>query len=282
MADKLIAVIDWQGPGVFYLNFYNLSGELQNTYTLSDVYYETDCIAMDGNNNVYYIKDSNHLTKIDSGGNELLSVEIVTYPESIAMGADGYLYTRDCGGDNEIHKRSLTDFSSISHITLSGINYYGLVLDSDGNSYTVNWSTHKIEKWSSAGIMLASYDVSNYQSSSLGLYGNYLIRTADTGSGYSYIMHKDLDAAPSTFSLTNINSSKFGCGSLSDAYLFVGLNWTDPDYSLYLERYTAITLDWSIKVRDDGLDSWGALVAAYPFPIVAPTVTTQEVSEIYV
>jgi len=261
----LIAVIVEDYASGDYLKYYDLDGNIQNAYSYyfgdNIIYFETDCMAMDSDNNVYYIKSPNYLAKIDLEGNET-SVAIAGYPESIAIGADGYIYTREQNG--EIHKRNKTTFVSQSHITITAAkSYYGLVLDSAGNIYTVNYSDGEIEKWSSAGVKIANHAIANANSSSLGLVGNYIIRTSLLGAGHSYKIHKDLGNDETVFNLTNIGY-QHGCGSLSNKYLFVGEN--NSNYKLYLEKYnTGDSLDWSIIAENSGYSPNNSMVAAYPF-----------------
>jgi len=248
----------------YYLKVYNLNGSLANTYDISSesVYMETDCLAVDSQNNIYYFRSGGVLVKRDIDGNEIKAEAIAGYPESIAIGADGYLYTRE--QDGKVHKRDTTTFASQGYITLTGgKGYYGLVLDSEGNIYTVNDTDDEIEKWSSAGIKTASRAISNCGSSSLGLVGNYIVRSASVGAGYSYKIHKDLGNDEIEFSLTNIDWQA-GAGSLSNKYLFTGTSWGDGN--CYLEKYsTGDSLDWSIIVDDNEYYGYDVQVKAYPF-----------------
>lgn len=263
VVEKLIAVIVEQHSNNDYLRFYDLNGNLQNSYLLgsSIVYFETDCMAMDSNNNVYYIKNSNYLTKIDSGGNELLSVAIAG-TESVAIGIDGNIYTRE--QDRKVHKRNINTFASQGYITLTvGKSYYGLVLDSDGNIYTVNSTDDVIEKWSPAGSKIASHAITEGVSSSLGLAGDYIVRVTGAGLGYARKIHKGLGSNEIDFNLDKIEYYH-AAGSLSGNYLFTGEYYTDSN--LYLEKYsTDDSLEWGIVADDSQYSPDDSLVAAYPF-----------------
>jgi len=259
----LIVTMIYTG-GNEYIKVYSLDGSLINTYnvTSESIYWETDCLAVDSQNNIYYMRSSGVLAKRDIDGNELKAESIAGYPESIAIGADGYLYTRE--QDGKVHKRDKSTFASQEYITLTaGKGYYGLVLDSDGNIYTVNNTDDVIEKWSSAGSKIASHSISNPISSSIGLAENYIVRMTGSGYGYSYKIHKDLGVNESVFSLTNIGY-QLGAGSLSNKYLFIGQNTGNGHY--YLEKYsTDNSLDWSTQVDDLGYWDDKAAIAAYPF-----------------
>jgi len=272
---QLIAVIVEQYGYDDYLKFYDLDGNLQNSYLLGNgiVYFETDCMAMDTANNVYYIKNSNYLTKIDSGGNELLSTEIASYAESIAIGSDGYLYTRE--GDGEIHKRSLSDFSSQSYITLtSGKNYSGLVLDENNNIFTVNTTDDQIEKWSSAGVKTAYRSVADSGLSSLCLAPNedYILRLRNKYNGEVFIIKKDLSANESNYTLTSrVDAYPHATSSVGSMYLFTGEDIND-DNNCMLEVHKWGSVEWYVTVDDSQYSPNNSLVAAYPFSYI--TITT--------
>ena len=259
----LIVTLIYTG-GNEYIKVYSLEGSLINTYdvTSESIYWETDCLAVDSQNNIYYMRSSGVLVKRDIDGNELKAETIAGYPESIAIGADGYLYTRE--QDGKVHKRDTVTYESQGYITLtSGKSYYGLCLDSGGNIYTVNYSDDEIEKWSSAGSKTASHSISNAGSDSLGLTGDYIIRAVGSGVGYSYKIHKDLGANESVFSLTNIDG-QLGASSLANKYLFIGEDWGSGHYCL--DKYSlGDSLDWSTQVDDLGYWDDKAAIAAYPF-----------------
>jgi len=262
--EQLIAVIVEQFSDNDYLKFYDLSGNLKNSYLLGNgiVYFETDCMAMDKENNVYYIKNPNKLTKIDSNGTELLSIAIAGYPESIATDPNERIWTRE--QNNSIKRRLMTDFSITGTFNLTGgKSYYGLICSTEtAKIYSINNTDSKIEKRWAAGL-LASRSISNTGSDSLGLAGNYIVRTSPSGATIVSKIINTLVADEAVFALTNIDYPH-GCGSLSNAYLFVGEN--NASANLYLEKYnTSDVLEWSIMADDSAGSPDNSLVAAYPF-----------------
>ena len=263
--EKLIAVIVEQFNNDDYLNFYDLSGNLKNSYLLGNgvVYFETDCMAIDKDNNVYYIKSPNFLTKVDSNGNELLSVAIAEFPESIAIGIqDAYIWTRD--QDCRVRRRLITDFSISAQFNLNlAKSYYGLICGTlAARVYVVNSTDDIIEKRAPWGL-LASRTIANTTSDSLGLAGDYIVRTSSSGATIVTKIKNTLDEDETLFALTDIDYPH-GCGSLSDAYLFVGEKLADA--KLYLEKYSiADVLEWSIIADDSAGSPDNSMVAAYPF-----------------
>ena len=256
----IIAVILRQYSEDNYLKFYSIAGTLLSSHSLGNVYYPDDGNGMtiDVNNNVYYIKNSNYLTKVNSSGEELLSVAIAGYPEAIAIGADGYLYTREQTG--KLHKRDISTFASLGFITVS--DDCGLVLDSSGNAYVVNTSTNKIEKWNPAGVKTGEQSINNENNSCLGISSNYIIRSTSIGVGFSYKM-SILLGAESEIAMTNIDW-QHGCSGRSGNLFFVGEN--NVDFNLYLEKYSeAGVLDWSICADNSEHSPDYGMVAVYPF-----------------
>jgi len=256
----LIATIFRQYSGNNYLNYYSMDGVLLNAYSLGNVYYPDDGNGMtiDRNNNVYYIKSPNYLTKVNSSGEELLSVAISGYPEAIAIGTDGYIYTRE--QDGKLHKRDISTFASLGYVTVS--SYCGLVLDSSGNAYVVNTSSNKIEKWSSAGAKTGEQSIVNENDSCLGITSNYIIRSTPWLYGYSYKMPLAL-GAQSEITMTNIDW-QHGCSGNLNYMFFIGENYSD--YNLYLEKYTeGNVLEWSICADNSSYSPDYGMVAAYPF-----------------
>jgi len=257
---KLIAVIFNDYSDNIYLNFYNLSGTLVNSYNITSdgVYFENDYLCMDSQNNVYYRKPPKTLVKRGSNGVLMTSKEIINYPESLAVGIDSYIYVRE--SDGKVYKRSASDFSSQGSISLTaGKSYCGLFLDSDGNIYTVNENDEVMEKWSSVGVKLASHSISNKYYSTLGIADNYIIRATTYGDGYAYKMNKSLSENEVFFNLTDIYY-EHAAGSLNNRYLFTGEK--SDNSALLLEIYnTDNNLDKSINVGVGYL----SLVAAYPF-----------------
>ena len=263
--EKLIAVIVEQFNNDDYLRFYDLSGNLKNSFLLGNgiVYFETDCMAMDAENNVYYIKSPNVLTKIDSNGNELVTLAIANSPESIAIGLDGYLWTRE--QDASLKRRYLTDLTIRSHMYFinAAKSYYGLVCSTDiSRIYVVNSTDGLIEKWWALG-RTANRAIANGGSSSLGLAGDYIVRTSPAGATIVAKIKNTLGENETLFALSDIDYPH-GCGSLVDAYLFVGEKTADA--KLYLEKYsTADVLEWSIVADDSAGSPDNSMVAAYPF-----------------
>ncbi|GAI87052.1 unnamed protein product [marine sediment metagenome] len=263
-APLIVVLVPEESYEKYHLKVYDLDGDLVYDFdiTSEDVYRETDCLAVDSQNNIYYIRSGNILVKRDINGNELKAEAIAGYPESIAIGADGYLYTRQQYG--EVHKRDVNTFASQGYISLTpGKNYYGLCLDSDGNYYTVNSSDDKIEKWSSAGVKLASRSISRAGSCSLGSRGNFIIRVSQEGMGYSYIIDNNL-TSEEVYTLTGNIFEQSGAGSLSNKDLFVGTSFDDGN--CYLEKYsTDLSLDWSVVIMDTEWWEYNVQVKAYSF-----------------
>lgn len=263
--DKLIAVIVQQFSEDDYLKFYDLDGNLISSHFLGNltVYFETDCMAMDKENNVYYIKNPNFLTKVYNSGSEILSEAIAGYPESIAIGIDGYIYTREQNG--EIHKRSLSDFSSKGYITLTpGKSYYGLVLDEDGNIFTVNDTDDEIEKWSSVGVKTAYRSITEGWSSSLCLAPNenYILRVRNGYNSEVFIINKDLGSDERNYRLYHIDSYPHATSSVGSMYLFTGEN---AAFNCELEVHKWGGVEWYAVVDDSANSPDNSLVAAYPF-----------------
>lgn len=118
-------------------------------------------VTMDSDGNAYTETNWVTLKKYDSDGNLLVTLEIESgsnWFESMNIGPDGYLYTLEGRSSGyAIAKRNITDLTIIEDVVTPSGNYGGgMCLDSDGNFYIYNWSDDKIEKWSSAGVKLAS------------------------------------------------------------------------------------------------------------------------------
>ena len=244
-----------------WLKQYDLDGTLLNTWDVPKNVYDYNSMCADNQNNVY-ITYGDSIVKRNVSGSIVLTKTGINFADSVAIGADGYLYTLET--DNKVHKRDLSTLTSQSYITLtSGKSYCGLVLDSDNNIYTVNDTNDVVEKWTSTGSKIASHSISYAFSSSLGLAGDYLVRVSSAVGGHSYIIHKNLSSGEVVFSLTNIDYP-YMVGSLSDRYLFIGTSYTDGNF--YLEKYSlSKTLDWNIVVEDTEIYDYSGQVAAYPF-----------------
>ena len=244
-----------------WLKQIGLDGTILNTWDVPDNDYDYNSMCIDSLNNIY-ITYGTSIVKRDTTGNIVLTKTGINQAESIAIGADGYLYSMET--DNKVHKRDLLTLTSQSYITLtSGKSYWGLCLDSDGNIYTVNGTDDVIEKWTSDGVKFASHSIARASTSSLGLAGDYIVRVSSAAGGYAYIIHKSLNSNEAVFDLTNIDY-EYATGSLSDKYLFIGTNYDDGNF--YLEKYSlGQTLDWSIMIEGTELYDYSGQVAAYPF-----------------
>lgn len=258
----LIAVIIEQYNDDDYLKFFTTTGDLVNSYLLGNgvVYFPDDSngMAIDKYNNVYFMKSPNTLVKINSEGVILKSLPITgDYIEYLYIGIDGYLYSATQG--TKVEKRNTSDLTVISLIdVVSSSN--GFALDSNGNMYLTNGNY--IEKKTSEGVLIGSHAIANRSCSCLGVSNNYILRTSASTYGWTYKMPIAL-GNEITITLTNIEWVR-NCSVNPDSFFIIGENYSEDN--MYLEkRKEDSSLVWSIVVDDSHYTrDWG-MVAVYPF-----------------
>ncbi|MBA7579902.1 hypothetical protein ES708_21783 [subsurface metagenome] len=179
-------------------------------------------ITMDVDGNSYAETGGNTLRKWDSSGNLLVThyrESPSNWFESLNIGPDGHLYTLEGrSSGSAIAKRSTADLTIIEDAVTLTIGYYGggICLDSNGNFYIYSWSADEIQKWSSAGVKLASIDpgrMSEY--AGCGVCGDYVYFTKDTNEVY----YLPLDL--STYTKWDLPVSIAYCLTVADGHLIL-------------------------------------------------------------
>lgn len=244
--------------------FTKSDGSLISTISISEnVYWETDTFCVDSANNFYYLDMSDVLYKKGSTGNAITSKNVGTAPESIAIGADGYLYCREQG--NTITKRNAFDLESVeTAVTLSsGGSYYGLVMDSNGYFYVSDNTNDQMEKWSTTG-QIAIRSIADGNANSLSIVSNTIARAYNAGGHGAWSMPTNLGSAESDFALGEIDDNVVSASSIEGThFLFVGDN---DSGNVQFEKYTsAKVLDYAKEIETS--ETWNAYshIAAYPF-----------------
>jgi len=249
-----------------HLKQYDISGNLLNTWSVPTGYYETNCICVDSNNNIY-INYGSKIVKRDINGNIILTKTGIDSADAIAIGPDGYVYTREYNGPNPlIFKRDANDLEIIDSFAVYVKNWYGLTFDSDGYFYMCNATDQRMEKLDFVEYeVVATHSITTNGADDSGLcvVGNAIGMAA--GFQGAFTMPKDLSLSESNFNLGDIDSYVHeGPASLGDAYIFIG------DYlgtHLTMQSYNSSkVLSWQVNVSSTGESSVdSALAAAYPF-----------------
>ncbi|GAI78515.1 unnamed protein product, partial [marine sediment metagenome] len=144
------------------INVFDMEGNVLYLLTTGGWSYAACDITMDADGNAYTETGANVLKKYDSSGNLLVThyrESSSVWFESLNIGPDGYLYTLEGrSSGSAIAKRNTADLTIIEDAVTLTIGYYGggICLDSNGNFYIYSWSADEIQKWSSAGVKLAS------------------------------------------------------------------------------------------------------------------------------
>ena len=247
-----------------HLKQYNISGNLLNTWNVPTGYYETNNICVDNDNNIY-INYGTSIVKRNSNGEIVLTKTGISNSEAIAIGTDGYIYSRESFGDDVLVRRNTSDLDSVDYIALYNKNLYGLVLDSDGYIYMCNASDSVMEKWqySDYGRLLTkAIGTAGAEDSGLCIASSLMGMAAGFQGAFS--MNKALSQGEIVFGL--------GCSfihetpsSINDNFLFVGDLWEDTH--LVLKKYNSSkVLVWAVDVLEPGSNAVdSAAVAAYPF-----------------
>jgi len=263
---NIIFVMYQDYAGNNFIKTYNSNGTLITSWAMPTGYYETNCICVDSSNNIY-INYGTSIVKRDSSGNILLAKTGIDSADAIAIGADGYIYTReDWGGDDVLVKRNTSDLDSVSHIALYNKNWYGLAFDSNNNFYMCSFTDNRMEKWQYTDygrIITKIINTAGADDSGLCIVGNTISMAA--GIQKAFTMPTDLSTNESDFYLGKIEDYVYGTpASLGNSYLFVG------DYlgtHLVMQSYNSSRLlVWQINVTNPGSNTVdSAAVTAYPF-----------------
>jgi len=249
-----------------FIKTYNSDGTFIKSWSMPAGYYETNCICVDSSNNIY-INYGSSIVKRDISGNILLTKTGIDSADAIAIGADGYIYTReDWGGDDVLVKRNTSDLDSVSHIALYNKNWYGLVFDSDDYFYMCNVTDKKMEKWQYTDYgRITTHNIVTVgaYNSGLCIAGSLIGMAVDYQAAFS--MNKALTQDEIIFDLGNINNFVHQTpASINSNFLFVG----DRDGGhLVLKKYNSSkVLIWEISVTNPGSNTVdSAAVATYPF-----------------
>ena len=257
-------------------------------------------ILTDSDDNVYAIKQINDdvavpyvytLYKWNSSG--VLQLTKVLSADSETLGCispDGYLYTMKNLGD-EIYKRNLSDLEIVETISLtSGHRYCYLCFDSDGYLYTYDREYPTEDAFIKWKIGVGVVEVHNQNMSvtsgweDWALLGNNIACNA-LGSALAGVFAIALNSDYIGWNMDDIPNYET-CGVASDLTYWYVLGKNTANDKLIIEKYNADkTLISTITVSEDYISDtetrYYAAITAYPF-ISPPTVTTQEVSEIYV
>ncbi|MBA7557679.1 hypothetical protein ES705_50448 [subsurface metagenome] len=199
-----------------------MEGNILYLLTTGGWSYSACDITMDVDGNSYAETGTNTLRKWDSDGNLLVThyrESPSNWFESLNIGSDGYLYTLEGRASGyAIAKRNASDLTIVEDAVTLTTGYYGggICLDSSGNFYIYNWSADEIEKWSSAGVKLASIDpgsMSEY--AGCGVCGDYVYFTKD--SNEVYYLPLDL----STYTKWDLPVSIAYCLTVADNHLIL-------------------------------------------------------------
>jgi len=176
---KIYLVWDDGSPSYnHYIKSYDGDGNYLDNWSIEATENIGNALAVDASDNVYTITSDQHsIKKRDSDGAYILTKTETNYIYNIAIGPDGYIYTQeyDGGWNAKIVKRNTSDLATVDTLSLGNTNtYYGMTIDSDGNFFLINGSTHYYEKWTWVGGKIASYATTHYNLSSLGVAGSVL------------------------------------------------------------------------------------------------------------
>jgi len=254
-----------------FIKTYNSNGIFITSWSMPAGYYETNCICVDSSNNIY-INYGTSIVKRNSNGDILYTKTGISNSEAIAIGADGYIYSRESFGDDVLVKRNTSDLDSVNYIALYNKNWYGLAFDSDGNFYMCNATDGQMEKWQYTDygrITTHNIVTQSADNSGLCIAGNLI----GMGAGFNDKTY-ELGALTMNKALTQDEQGigDIDCGyvyetpsSIDNNFLFVGDDWDNAN--LVLIKYNSSkVLIFRINVTESGSNRVdNAAVAAYPF-----------------
>ena len=169
------------------LQLFDKDGILLKSISVTGWAYGSCGVTMDSQGNIYIEEGGEVIKKYDENLGLLATQDIENgnWIEGINMGNDGYLYTLELIDEGyDIKRRSTTDLTIIDTIPITTEIYYvyegGFCLDTAGNIYV--YQNPYVEKYSSAGVKLASIDVGglNNEYAGCGILGNYVYFVKNT------------------------------------------------------------------------------------------------------
>jgi len=239
------------------LKVFDMEGAALYLLTTGGWSYAGCAITMDADGNSYAETNWNTLRKWDSSGNLLVTHSREHYQttfESLNIGPDGYLYTLEGRASGyAITKRSTMDLTVIEDVvTLTGNYGGGICLDSNGNFYVYNWTADEIQKWSSAGVKLASIDPGNMSEyAGCGVCGDYVYFVKDTNEVY----YLPLDL--STRTIWNLPSSIAYALTIADGHIILS-GWDDEGEGATSKYDSGRNLIWTERLAGDAAYAYKA------------------------
>lgn len=261
---KNIIFVLYETDAHYCKTFTKADGTLISTISISEnVYWAEDAFCVDSENNFYYLDMSSVLYKKGNTGNAIISKNVGTAPESIAIGYDGYLYCREQG--NTITKRNTSDLETVeTAVTLStGGSYYGLAMDNSGYFYVSDTANDQLEKWSTTG-QIATQSITDGTSNSLSVANSVIAWIHNSAFHGAWTMPTNMGSSESDFALGEIDDNVISASSINNThFLFSGDN---DSGNVQLEKYTsAKALSFAVEIETAGYWNGKSHVAAYPF-----------------
>jgi len=260
------------------LRTFDADGNLLKQLAVVGWSYSGCAVTMDSQGNVYTDEGGDTLKKYDSNLNVLVTKDIESgnnWFVSLILGLDGYLYTLEIRASGyAIAKRNTTDLTIIEDVmTLGGSYAGGMCLDSNDNFYIYNTSTKKIEKRSSAGVLLASLYVGNIlENAGFGICGSNLY--ISEGADKIYYMPLDLSGY-TEWSFPSPTDPAY-CLTAADNHLIVS-GWGTGGVGATRKYDSDRNLIWEQFL---GGSTYAYKAGAFIISIVIPTVTTEEITNI--
>ena len=204
------------------LQLFNMDGVLLKQVANIGWAYSGCAVTLDSKGNIYTDEDGEIIKKYDPNMNLLITknIEGDNWIETINAGPDGYIYTLELIDEGyNIKKRSTNDLSIQAVIPITTEVYYAyegaLGIDSNGNFFV--YQNPYVEKYNSAGAMIAQLNVGNLNNgyAGCGVLGNYVYFVKNTNE----VIYLPLDL--STYSIWNLPSAIAYALTVTDGHLIL-------------------------------------------------------------
>ena len=180
---SLIFSASYTGDYNYTITIMDTDGNILHTFGLEsgDIINDFDCTCTDKYGNFYVLVNRNKIRKYDYQGNLLLTKAITHYCYSIAIDANGYIWTAgyyDTWDNGQLVKLNPDTLEKESAFPTTDDNYWGLVIDADSYAYVISFaSPYGIEKWNlKTGIKVGDFELASGDSvfNSLAIAGDYI------------------------------------------------------------------------------------------------------------